>query len=995
MKKLLSILLLFISFGAIAQTYDTLPTGSKPYGNQLYITPDGNIIAGTGSAKFRVIGTKKYVDSLLALKAPISGSTNYIQNNNTGTPQSASFNINGIGRFDSPTATTLLAPGLGSFSNEAGVTTINGGNVNVGIELLTPDLATTDSTSKAANTKFVKQFTQNSKKYINAKSGRNPIYDIYKKNYWGSLTDFDKTGSYTVASGKIVVPASETGYLSLKKPDLTEISTVSFVYKATNGVKGISPSIGFKSLNPAADGSNYVFFQESGVNAGKIGAYASFDGSTTYSSEALSYNAGDIMKITMSSLGALNYLITVKDSTQNTSISYTIKLSYAHMAVQQPFGHNTSVMSIKGNNSAGAYEIFEIAYSTTEVYNYPLLIGDSIVNGNSAGTSFNRFGYLINAQISAGGGDRSEEVVKKIPSIIDFRPSHVYILIGTNDSDVSVWLQNLYIISDSLSKYSIPVTFIAPPPNNTRSMLPFLNALKANFPSNYIDAYTPLLGTGTNLNASYDSGDGTHINATGNLRIAQLIGYINTQNVFGQTTVGDNSDLTPGDTRYSYNLQARKSVGIINSPYSTLSSLTEFEPTANTTFPLYGISSSVYKKGSNSANILSGVNSGIVNSGSGSITDMNGLSSIVVNSDGSIGNAFSLRLYSPIISGGTINNGGGIKIDRQAYPGITNPYAIYQESTLDKNYFGGESRFDGNSLHYKTIATFANTGLPYVYIGGDMPYARIGAYNASSGIENLSLQDLGGKLFIGASGENGSNATVQINGSLNINNLSGTGDRSIVADPTGILKTSASVPNSTKWNSQSISVVSPSPGDLVTYNGTNWINKAITTTAPLNWNNTTSTLSINGVAYTNGNSTTGTMLIGTTNAQDVKVIRNGVEMMQVTNTVNFPFGLSSTTVTANALSLAQKGIAANTNYTVLETDYTVLVQGGTVNATITLPNSDIGKIYVVKRVNGGTNTITISASAIDGVSTKDLTVDQSGYVLQSAGAGQYYIIGKF
>jgi hypothetical protein len=64
MKKLLSIFLLFVSFGAIAQTYDTLPIGSKPYGNQLYITPLGLIVAGTGSAKFRVIGTKKYVDSI-------------------------------------------------------------------------------------------------------------------------------------------------------------------------------------------------------------------------------------------------------------------------------------------------------------------------------------------------------------------------------------------------------------------------------------------------------------------------------------------------------------------------------------------------------------------------------------------------------------------------------------------------------------------------------------------------------------------------------------------------------------------------------------------------------------------------------------------------------------------------------------------------------------------------------------------------------------------
>lgn len=94
MKKLLSILLLFMSFGAIAQTYDQLPGGSKPYGNQLYLSPTGLIIGGTQATKFRVIGTKKYVDSLLALKADISLLSNYVQLNPIG-QQNGSINVSG------------------------------------------------------------------------------------------------------------------------------------------------------------------------------------------------------------------------------------------------------------------------------------------------------------------------------------------------------------------------------------------------------------------------------------------------------------------------------------------------------------------------------------------------------------------------------------------------------------------------------------------------------------------------------------------------------------------------------------------------------------------------------------------------------------------------------------------------------------------------------------------------------------------------------------
>lgn len=67
MKKLILILSLFISLGASAQTLNSLPAGSKPYGNQLYITPDGLIIAGTTTIKYRVIGTKSYLDSLSAI----------------------------------------------------------------------------------------------------------------------------------------------------------------------------------------------------------------------------------------------------------------------------------------------------------------------------------------------------------------------------------------------------------------------------------------------------------------------------------------------------------------------------------------------------------------------------------------------------------------------------------------------------------------------------------------------------------------------------------------------------------------------------------------------------------------------------------------------------------------------------------------------------------------------------------------------------------------
>lgn len=125
MKKYILLLLTILSFTAYSQTSPTLPNGAKPYGNQLYILPStGDIWGGNAGYKYRVVAKKSYVDSLnvlgykktqvdslLALKAPSTGSANYI--NNTASLQSAQFNIDGrakIGSLAINTSSTNLAP---------------------------------------------------------------------------------------------------------------------------------------------------------------------------------------------------------------------------------------------------------------------------------------------------------------------------------------------------------------------------------------------------------------------------------------------------------------------------------------------------------------------------------------------------------------------------------------------------------------------------------------------------------------------------------------------------------------------------------------------------------------------------------------------------------------------------------------------------------------------------------------------------------------------
>lgn len=204
--------MLFVGLHASAQVYNTLPTGAKPYGNQLYIGTNGDIIAGTGSAKFRVIANKKYVDSLLNLnytksqidallltKAPASGSANYIQNNNTGTPQSASANITGQFKIDNGSGTTNMAAGIIGINNGVNSTLINGGEITL------TTASTSDSSSKAATTAFVKRIKGAASGVASLDiNGKVPLSQMSE----AILGSINYKGSYNISTNYPALPAA-------------------------------------------------------------------------------------------------------------------------------------------------------------------------------------------------------------------------------------------------------------------------------------------------------------------------------------------------------------------------------------------------------------------------------------------------------------------------------------------------------------------------------------------------------------------------------------------------------------------------------------------------------------------------------------------------------------------------------------------------------------------------------------------------------------------
>ena len=84
----------------------------------------------------------------------------------------------------------------------------------------------------------------------------------------------------------------------------------------------------------------------------------------------------------------------------------------------------------------------------------------------------------------------------------------------------------------------------------------------------------------------------------------------------------------------------------------------------------------------------------------------------------------------------------------------------------------------------------------------------------------------------------------------------------------------------------------------------------------------------------------------------------------------------------------------NANYTITDTDYTIVVAGS--SRTITLPTPVQGRIYVIKNGSTADNTIidATTGKSIDGHQTHTLAVAFDYIMLQAVGTSQWIIISK-
>lgn len=352
-----------------------------------------------------------------------------------------------------------------------------------------------------------------------------PVGDIYNRKSWSDLSDFVNTGGFTASNAKINIPVGEGGTLRYNYNTALDINVLRFVFRATNGVKSATPvKFGFSSQNGAAQISNYISFVETGANAGKIALYSSADAAVSYSSGGLpAYNAGDLIELTLEQTGGPAYTITAKNLTLGTTYSYIFNLDVG--GTGQAFLHNTASPAIVGTGSTASYEISAIQYSSKNLKGGNWGLGDSITYGFNAGAINDAWARKAGLKIMAGVGDRSIDLVNRLPEILLVAPKVLYLAIGTNDPDINVWKSNYAVIVATCERAGIKVVKLTPYPNNSRDMAPYANYIIATYPDSYIDIYTPLKQSGgTGLNPAYVSGtDPVHFNQAGHALVANTI----------------------------------------------------------------------------------------------------------------------------------------------------------------------------------------------------------------------------------------------------------------------------------------------------------------------------------------------------------------------------------------------------------------------------------------------------------------------------------------
>lgn len=151
----------------------------------------------------------------------------------------------------------------------------------------------------------------------------------------------------------------------------------------------------------------------------------------------------------------------------------------------------------------------------------------------------------------------------------------------------------------------------------------------------------------------------------------------------------------------------------------------------------------------------------------------------------------------------------------------------------------------------------------------------------------------------------------------------------------------------------------------------------------------------NGFDFSVANPTTTPTLTATTTVGDGQIMISNGGAISGSSVFLFT-GNTFTMFAGSSLKLPQAALSSNT--TLDDTYYTVLVNSTSGNITITLPTAagNANRVYVIKKIDASGNTVTIDGNGvnIDGAATKVISTQWAGATVHCNGGG-WYVTGTF
>lgn len=430
----------------------------------------------------------------------------------------------------------------------------------------TTNAATAQSTANSANSAAgTAQTTANTA--VAALPYNNKTVGVtYNKSTWADLTDFSSnTLSATISGGKISIPNAGVSDFT-KSLQLSPYSCVNnwkfqiefqLTQSPAAGTTGIS--IGIQSQNANSLNSIAVYFRC--VNDGNLGRMEFFAQSNSASwvtvapaQANLSLAANNNIRL---SIERQNQNVIMRAENLSNAAIAPVTFTYILPFAANPIPPNTGRYTIYAQG--GTFTINKVTVVNNEVKSPSvLLLGDSKTMGYGASNFFTTYPgllgrYVQNISVSAGFGDKTADVLNRMPELLAIAPKQVILSIGSNDARSGVangtFQTNYASIVSQLTSAGAEVIHLSPSYETPLDLTVQNTYVNTNYAASLVDVFYTASESGNLYSDNIHWSDNMNRAAVDAIRTSGFLkGLQSNQNYFQVPITIDRDDITTAQT---------------------------------------------------------------------------------------------------------------------------------------------------------------------------------------------------------------------------------------------------------------------------------------------------------------------------------------------------------------------------------------------------------------------------------------------------------------